>query len=160
VPVIAVTGHMNLSPESASVVRQAIVDLLAKCYDRDLTGITCLARGADSIFAEAVLHQGGRLVVILPSSTYRATKVKPDYAQLFDSLIGHAAQIRTLPFSEANRDAYDAANQLMLDSCDELFAVWDGLRGVDRGSTASVVAEARRRGIPVHVIWPDGATRQ
>jgi hypothetical protein len=84
VPRIAITGHLNLSPQSVPIVRRAVAELLAR-HDADgLTGISCLARGADSLFAEAV---------------------------------------------------------------------------PDRGSTSSAVADARSGGIPVHVIWPDGAVR-
>jgi hypothetical protein len=160
VPRIAVTGHLNLSPESVPLVRRAIDDLLASRAEGGLTGISCLARGADSVFAEAVLEHGGRLEVIVPSADYRTSRVNAVHAPQFDALIRRAALVRTLPFGEAGRDAYEAANGVMLDSCDELFAVWDGLPGADKGSTASVVAEARRRRIPVHVIWPDGVARR
>ena len=159
-PRIAVTGHLNLSPESVPLVRRAIVDLLVAHASGGLTGISCLARGADSVFAEAVLEQGGTLEVILPSADYRVSMVKPDHAAQFDSLISRAALVRVLPFQQADRDAYEAANGMMLDSCDELFAVWDGLPGTAKGGTASVVAEARRRRIRLHIIWPPGATRR
>ena len=47
----------------------------------------------------------------------------------------------------------------MLAKADRLFAVWDGQPARGYGGTADVVAEARARGIPVTVIWPEGATR-
>jgi hypothetical protein len=31
---------------------------------------------------------------------------------------------------------------------------------MDKGSTASVVKAARERGLPVDVIWPNGAARE
>jgi hypothetical protein len=65
-----------------------------------------------------------------------------------------------MPFAEANRDAYEAANEALLTACDRLFAVWDGQGGVDKGSTVSVVLAARSRGIPVSVIWPNGVARE
>lgn len=160
VPRIAVTGHTDLSPATVPLVRQAIARQLADHAAHDLVGITCLARGADRVFAEAVLDHGGRLEVVLPSADYRARKVKAEDATHFNSLLSRAALVHTLPFGEANRDAYEAANEMMLDSCDELLAVWDGGPGVDTGSTASAVAAARRRGLPVHVIWPEGAARR
>jgi hypothetical protein len=52
-----------------------------------------------------------------------------------------------------------AASMLMIDTADELIAVWDGQPARGYGGTADVVAYARRRGKPVHVIWPDGAER-
>ncbi len=42
---------------------------------------------------------------------------------------------------------------------DELWALWDGKPARAYGGTADVVAYARDRGVPVRVIWPDGARR-
>ena len=47
----------------------------------------------------------------------------------------------------------------MLDQAERTFAVWDGKPARGYGGTADVVAEARDRGTPVTVIWPEGATR-
>lgn len=158
-PRIAVTGHMNLTPDSEPLVYGAIKQALASYAGDELVGVSCIARGADSIFAQAVLDLGGRLEVVLPCANYREQKVKPDHAPVFDALSSRAAKVFALPFQEANRQAYEAANEVLLSAGDLLFAVWDGQDGVDKGSTASVVKLARERGIPVQVIWPEGASR-
>jgi hypothetical protein len=150
---------MNLAPASVPLVYKAIADALAPHAGDELTGISCIARGADSIFAQAVLDLGGKLEVVLPSTNYREQKVKSDHAPQFDDLMRRAAKVHVLPFDQANRDAYEAANETLLASSDRLFAVWDGQGGVDKGSTASVVVEARERGLPVEIIWPEGAAR-
>ena len=150
---------MNVTAASVSLIYDAITEALARNSKDELIGISCIARGADSIFAQAVLDSGGALEVVLPSTNYRERKVKPDHAPQFDELIRQAATVCVMPFDEANRVAYEAANEALLSTCDRLFAVWDGQAGVDKGSTASVVTEARERGIPVDVIWPDGAAR-
>lgn len=156
---IAVTGHMNITGETASLVRDAIRKHLEQ-LDEEIIGISCIARGADSVFAKAVLDVGGSLEVILPSSDYREAKVKPDHAPLFDELIAKADVVRALPYQTANRDAYVAANNLMLEEADELVAVWDGQPSPDRGGTAGTVADAKDRGLAVTVIWPRGAVRE
>lgn len=159
-PRIAVTGHMNLTSASAPLVYDAIrAELAAFACGPTLIGISCIARGADSIFARAVLDSGGQLEVVLPSNNYRQQKVKPDHIKEFDGLIERAVRVHVLPFDFANRDAYKAANETLLEMCERLFAVWDGERAIDKGSTASVVHEAQSREIPVHRIWPDGAAR-
>lgn len=154
---VAVTGHMNITADTTPLVATAIRDHLTQIPD--LVGISCIARGADSLFAQAVLDVGGTLEVILPSTDYREVKVKPDHAPLFDELLGKATTINTMPFPTADRYAYEAANNAMLDSADELVAVWDGQPSPDRGGTAGAVADARDRGLPVTVIWPSGAAR-
>jgi hypothetical protein len=150
---------MNLTPASVPLVYQAITDALTPVAGDELTGVSCIARGADSIFAQAILDLGGQLEVVLPSANYREQKVKPDHAPQFDDLMRRAAKVHILPFDEANRDAYEAANETLLTSADRLLAVWDGQGGVDKGSTASVVVEAKERGLPVEIIWPEGAAR-
>src|SRR3954451_978698 len=115
---------MNLTPASVPLVYKAIAEALAPYAGDELTGVSCIARGADSIFAQAVLDLDGRLEVVLPAASYRQTKVKPDHAPQFDALIGRATSVRVMPFDEANRTAYEAANECLITSCDTLFAVW------------------------------------
>src|SRR6266545_2422608 len=90
----------------------------------------------------------------------RITRNAGDHAQQFDELLRRAHVTRVMPFAHANREAYEAANETVLSSCDQLVAVWDGQSPADKGGTAAVVAEARDRGLPVEIIWPDGARRE
>lgn len=156
---IAVTGHMNLTAGSVGLIREVITDALKRYASDELVGISCIARGADSVFAQAVLDLGGELEVVLPAAGYREEKVKPDHAAQFDELIRRAKMVRVMPFEKSNRVAYEAANEVLVSTCDTLFAVWDGQGGPDTGGTASVVEYARSRSVPVVVIWPDGASR-
>jgi hypothetical protein len=156
---IGITGHINLSEQAVPLVTDAVRDHLRTFDGTSLVGISCLARGSDSVFAEVVLDLGGQLEVVLPSADYRESKVEPDHAPQFDRLLAKASAVKTMPFDTANRDAYAAANEAMLASVDQLVAVWDGQPSPDKGGTAGAVAEATARGIAVQVIWPDGASR-
>jgi hypothetical protein len=156
---IGITGHMNLSRDSASLVAEALRDVLQDCNEREVVGISCLAQGSDQIFARVVLECGGAVEVILPAADYRDRKVKPDDLAEFDDLISRARVVRTLPFEKSNKDAYMAASEEVLSSVDSLIAVWDGNPSGGYSGTADVVAAARGRGIPVTVVWPDGAGR-
>lgn len=157
---LAVTGHMDLTDESVPLVRAELRGLLAE-YSDDLTGVSCIAAGSDTLFAEEVTAAGGRLVVVIPSQDYRATKVKPDHAPVFDHLAEAAAEVLTLPNETANRSAYEAANAELLKRADRLAAVWDGTPPSGKsGGTADTVEAARAAGLPVDVVWPDGAARK
>ncbi|MEU5850002.1 hypothetical protein [Saccharopolyspora shandongensis] len=158
-PRIGITGHSNLTAASAPRVREALVAELSP-YREGLTGVTCLARGADQIFARAVLDVGGAFEVVLPAADYRDRKVKPDNAAEFDELIGTASKVHTMPFEESSRDSYMAASEHVLSSVDAMLAVWDGRPSGGYGGTGAVVQAARERGIPVTVVWPDGAERE
>ncbi|MEU1525974.1 hypothetical protein ABZ413_27640 [Nocardia rhamnosiphila] len=147
---------MNITEETAVLVREEIARRLAEFPD--LVGVSCIARGADSVFAQAVLDGDGRLEVVLPSLNYREAKVKPGHAPVFDELIARASEVRVMDFEDAGREAYEAANEALLRSADRLVAVWDG-EGGEAGGTGSVVKLARERGVAVDMVWPEGAAR-
>ncbi|GHD92932.1 hypothetical protein [Streptomyces naganishii] len=158
---IAVTGHIDLTAKTSALVRTALDELLRRyAADGELVGISCLARGADSLFAEAVLAAGGRLAVVVPSRDYRRARVRSDHAPVFDRLVEAAHDVVVLPIESAGRQAYEAANSILVERADRLVAVWDGTPPTGRGGgTADTVLEARAAGVPVDVVWPDGAER-
>ncbi|MGW5231894.1 hypothetical protein ACWEQU_06265 [Streptomyces nodosus] len=157
---IAVTGHMDLTDASVPLVREALRETL-KLYAVDLTGVSCIAKGSDSLFADVVLELGGRLVAVIPSKDYRQNKVKPDHEATFDRLITAAADVVVLEHETASRSAYEDANRTLLTQADRLLAVWNGEPPSGKGGgTADTVLEARDAGMPVDVVWPDGAARQ
>src|SRR5215470_9264031 len=127
---IAFTGHRGLPTATASLVDAAIrAELSGRAAS--VTGLSCLADGADQVFARAVLDLGGRIEAVVPAARYRRglpARARPE----FDLLLARAG---------------------------ELWAVWDGKPARGYGGTADVVAHARDRGLPVLVIWPDGAHR-
>jgi hypothetical protein len=65
------------------VVREALHELLVES-ERPFVGVTCLACGADQLFAHAVLDVGGAVEVVLPAADYRERKVKPANTAEFD----------------------------------------------------------------------------
>ena len=150
---------MNLTPETTTLIREAIHDMLAAREEAsDLVGISCVAAGADQIFAQVVLEMGGQLEVVLPSADYRESKVRPDNLATFDDLLTRATHVRKMPYPHANKQAYEASNRTLLTSADRLLAVWDG-EPSDGAGTADVVEHARSLGLPVDVVWPTGAQR-
>jgi hypothetical protein len=158
-PRIGITGHCKVSPETLDLVRRALRDALSAYPGRDLTGLTCLAEGADQTFAQVVLDLGGQVEVILPAPDYREDVVSLDNRALFDALLLRAAAVRTLPFEKPGREAYMAASEEVVKSSERLLAVWDGQPADGLGGTADVVARARELGVAVEVIWPEGASR-
>lgn len=157
----AVTGHMDLTDKSVGLVRAALREVFARHAEGDLVGISCIAAGSDSIFAEELLAVGGRLVVVLPSQDYRRAKVKPQHAETFDRLVEAAAEVVVMPHETANRQAYESANGELLRRSDRLVAVWDGTPPSGKGGgTADTVEQARAEGLAVDVVWPEGAARR
>ena len=154
---IAITGHRGLPAATEQLVDQAIRDQLAHT-GQDITGVSNLADGADQLFAQAVLDAGGQLEVIIPAALYRDGLPESAHAS-YDRLLSKASSVHRLDRVESTAEAHMEASNVMLDTADRLFAVWDGEAARAYGGTADVVAEARKRGIPVTIIWPEGASR-
>ncbi|MFJ6729786.1 hypothetical protein ACIQPQ_33300 [Streptomyces sp. NPDC091281] len=160
---VAVTGHTDLAQASVPLVRAALYEALERLApEGGVRGLSCLADGADSLFAEAVLAAGGRLTAVVPARDYRRVKVRPAHAARFDRLLAAADEVVVLDRDTADRAAYEAANAVLLARADLLLAVWDGRPGTPGrpGGTADAVAAARAAGVPVEVLWPVGAARR
>jgi hypothetical protein len=154
---IGITGHRGLPPETTNLVTTAIRDVL-KELPVDVVGVTMLADGPDSMFAEEVLDQGGQLEVVVPAERYR-DGLPPEHRATYDRLLGQAARVDRLRYRESTEEAHMAGSEVMLDRIDRLLAVWDGKPARGVGGTADVVRAAENLAIPVMVIWPEGSSR-
>jgi hypothetical protein len=157
-PKIGVTGHVHLARGTSALVYRGILDTLRPYAHEGLHGVTCLASGADQLFARAVAALHGTFDVVLPAADYRR-KVDADDRPAFDALLACAESVSRLPFLRSGPEAYLAASEEMLSRVEQVVAVWDGRPSTRRGGTAHVVDLARRRGLPVTVVWPTGAHR-
>lgn len=153
---VAISGHRGLPTATERLVDAEIRERLAG-YD-ELVGLSCLADGADTIFARAVLDAGGRLEVIVPAAQYREG-LPAEHWPTYDALLAQAVRVRQLDHVESTEQAHMDASAAMLDDADELLAVWDGKPARGYGGTADVVEFARSRGVTVTVAWPDEASR-
>jgi hypothetical protein len=154
---IAISGHRGLPGPTVRLVDRALRAALTGRAP-GMTGLSCLADGADQVFARAVTDLGGTLEVVVPAAGYRAGLPAHSHPG-YDALLAQAAAVRRLPFTESTPESHMAASKLMVDQADELYAVWDGEPARAYGGTADVVTYARQHGTPVRVIWPDGAQR-
>lgn len=155
---VGITGHRGLTPEIEAHVDREIRDFLAQLSNSDLVGISCIADGADTLFAEAVLDLGGQLIVVVPAQAYR-DGLPEKHHPVYDHLYSRAEKIHQLPYQESDSQAHMHASRLLVDQSDQVVAVWDGQPGRGPGGTADVVEYARSHGHLVRIIWPDGVIR-
>jgi len=156
---LAVTGHRGLSEKTTALVDAALrIEISKRAADGSLVGLSCIADGADALFARAILDYGGALHVVVPARQYRDGLPEEHHAT-YDGFIAEAAEIIRLDHVESDSDAHMDASLRMLADADELLAVWDGQPARGQGGTADVVDAARDRSIPVTVVWPTGAAR-
>jgi hypothetical protein len=161
---IGITGHTDLGRETVRLVDAALGEHLTRLRkdsaepSRPLVGVSCLAPGADCVFADVVLRLGGTLEVILPWPDYPGTQTSAQHTAVLGELVQQAASVRDAG-RQTGRRAFAAANDLMLDSVDQLVAVWNGVSCSGIGGTAHALSTARARRMPVAVIWPEGSRR-
>lgn len=144
--------------------------LFAEDIAPELTLVSSLADGADTIAAKAALALGYALDAPLPfaqpdyEKDFSAVAVDehtPAPLQEFRALVKKARSVLPLPGqrrSAADTDgqgalrqnrAYEAVGFTVLSQADILLAVWDGKPPRGRGGTAQMVAEAVRQRIPI-----------
>ncbi|MFF5293026.1 hypothetical protein [Paractinoplanes globisporus] len=155
---IAISGHRDLSTAVENLVDHAIRDELSRFDPSELVGLSCLADGADQIFARAVVDLGGKLEIFVPASHYRES-LPSQALDEYDELMSYAVKVHNLDHVDSTSESHMEASVQMLQHADLLFAVWDGLPARGFGGTADVVAHAEAIGVMVTVIWPDGAVR-
>jgi hypothetical protein len=156
---LGITGHQSIPEAARGFVSHALEkEIKGESHGRVLWGVTSLAIGADQLFADLVLRSGGKLHVIIPSARYESTFDSRGLSR-YQALLGAAAEVERLESEEPTDESFLAAGMRVVELCDTLLAVWDGLPSHGLGGTADVVKYAASSGRPVRVIWPTGVER-
>ena len=141
--IIGVTGHQKrkgLDWNWVNVTLRADLAALGK-VDRALSS---LAAGADQRFAAVALELNIPVTAVLPMSGYERFLRGRDLAR-YRTLLPRCDQI-VLDGGGRPNEAFFAAGRDIVDHCDVLFAVWDGLPAGAMGGTGDVVEYARQSG--------------
>ena len=170
---VGVTGKRSLTSPKAETLRPRIATALAAIHltleeevasaagaysgERPIMrAVSPLAEGADRLFAEEAVQLGYELQVPLPFERGEYKKDFGDEAscRAFDALLAKAAAVFDLqgevgPDGQHLPAAYEELGRVVLDHCDVLVAIWDGLPAAGKGGTAHVIGMARERHIPV-----------
>ena len=153
---VGITGHQHLDDPTAWVwVADAIRSELA-ILTPPLVAITSLAIGADQLFAELILEQGGSIHAVLPYREIERSFLPEDLPRF--RKLASQAELEILNTPGTDQDAYLAAGLRVVDLSDLVIAVWNGLPAVGKGGTADVVDYALRKGIRLLHIEPVGRT--
>jgi hypothetical protein len=147
-----------LDDQTAKRVRALLAETVTACAPGELVGVSCLADGPDSWFAETVLDHGGRIEAVIPATAYRDS-LPTWHHPVYDRPLHRAADIHETGLTASDSHAHMAGSEILVGLVDELIAVWDGEPARGYGGTADVVAYAKRQGIPVRIVWPEGAAR-
>jgi hypothetical protein len=142
---IGITGHQDLV---SSDIEKWVADEIETAVDElvPTMGISCLAAGADQIFANILVEKAIPLIAVIPSTDYSSTFTKLEDLEAFDRLNSLAERRICLDFSESCERAFLEAGQCVVDMSDLLIAVWNGRKSGGLGGTADIVAYAKTCG--------------
>ncbi|MFD0265320.1 hypothetical protein ACFVGY_01805 [Streptomyces sp. NPDC127106] len=155
---IAAVGHADLPRDTLELVESEVAVRLER-WAGDATAVVRAGAGLPVVFGRAVRAAGRRLVVLLPTDgTAPAPLPERDRAAAGELLV-LADRAHLWHFDPADRDACIGADERLIRTSSRLVAVWDGSPSDGRDATAHLVAYARSRGVPVDVVWPEGARR-
>lgn len=109
-----------------------------------LIGVTSLAIGADSIFAESVLQHKGSIEAVIPFPEYELT-FDIDDRDRYRRLLKAASRVMLLQKKRSDEESYLEAGKMVVDLTEMLLAVWDGKPARGLGGTGDIVEYAVRK---------------
>ncbi len=150
---VGFTGHRRLTDPAASAraLRRAFDDLASHTGAR-LVGVSSIASGADTLFAEELARRDSPWLLLLPFAleTFR-NDFEPDEWARVEAVLPRALSTQIEPRTEHRDDAYLACGHRTVDESDVLIALWNGDPAAGVGGTGDVVAYARAQQKPL--LW-------
>lgn len=151
---IGITGHRDYiqSDRASMAIDEALSVIVAQYGETPLQLLSPLAEGADRhVVWRALASYSIQLIVPLPLEleAYLLDFNTPSSKAEFITLLEQADEVIQLPAAGSRDECYLAAGMYLLDRCDVLLALWDGSPARGMGGTAQIVAEARKRELPI-----------
>jgi hypothetical protein len=155
---IAITGHrqINISDVLINSINSTLEDLLDQFIESDIYLLSPLAEGSDQLVAKlAMQFPGVKLIVPLPLSVdeYLEDFSSDDSKQQFLELLKIANKIIPLTPVKNHQMAYHNLGEYLVNECDSLLAIWNGIYTNKIGGSGEVVRMAVTTKKPVFWIY-------
>jgi hypothetical protein len=162
---IAVTGHRFLSDnnELSNAIRAVLDRIIQEHSNTEITLFSALAEGSDQLVAEIALsYQRIRLIVPLPLSEedYLMGFVSDIGRKSFHELVQSAEKVYTLPEHVDHPTAYEYLGNYLLDHCEAMLAIWNGIYTLKRGGTGELVKKALKMEKLIYWIYADNGNEE
>lgn len=155
--VVGFTGHRILADPAGTA--QAIANVLAELEQEaagEWIGLSSVAAGADQLFVAAALERSFGWEALLPLPLVDFERDFPaDEWPAVKALVQRAEHLAVVSEPGSREEAYLTGGFEIVNNCDVLLAVWDGLSARGKGGTADIVSYARAMGRPIVIINPD-----
>lgn len=140
---VGISGHQRLQkPDAWDWVTREMRNCLA-AQPTPLIGISSLATGADTIFAELVLELNGSLEVVVPFPGYEQKFLTEDDRKKYRRLLAAASKVEVLQRQANEELAYYIAGQTVVDISELMIVVWDGKPAAGLGGTGDIAQYAQ-----------------
>lgn len=138
---VGITGHRNLGTKPEESWTSTALRLAVTEYEVT-RGITCLAGGADQLFAEILLERRIPYIAVVPSANYEKSFESHSQSIRYETLLRCAQRSIFLPYPNPSTTAFLDAGKRVVDLSDLIFAVWNGNQANGLGGTADIVEYA------------------
>jgi hypothetical protein len=157
---IAVIGHRFISVnEKLSYSIRSVLDwMIHEHANIEIQLFSALAEGSDQLVAQIALsYPGIKLVVPLPlaEEQYLQEFASDIGRKSFNELTQSADKMFMLPAQVDRPTAYEYLGNYLLDHCDVLIAIWNGVYSLKKGGTGEVVKKALQMGKLIYWIYTD-----
>jgi hypothetical protein len=138
--IAGITGHREL--ENIDWIRTTMQEIIKEMKIN--YGITCLATGADELFAETLRQKNISYSAVIPCRNYETTF---ETTALKDFLFSknNASKLIELKNNQPSEKAFNEAGKTVVDNSEILIAVWNGEEAKGLGGTADIVEYAKSK---------------
>jgi hypothetical protein len=138
---VGITGHQNLTAAETNWLKEELIIEIKRMKIEE--AYSCLAIGADQLFASVILANNIPLVAVTPCKKYEKT-FDDKHIELYKTLVRQATNKILLDFEYPSEEAFYEAGKTVVNKSDVVFAFWNNLPSKGLGGTADIVSIAEK----------------
>jgi hypothetical protein len=139
-----ITGHQEIGGET--IIEWVKLQIMNEFKSNNIElGYSCIAKGADQLFARILFEKRIDLVAVVPCKKYETTFTEDKALNEFLFLKNYASKEIDLNYDEPSEQAFFEGGKTVVNYSDILFAVWNGLPAKGLGGTGDVVNYAKEK---------------
>jgi hypothetical protein len=117
-------------------------------------GWTCLAAGADQLFAERIIAHGHVHIAVVPFDGYEHVFASSDARSKYERLLSQSRVVELKLNNLPHQEAFLRSGQYVVNSVERMIFIWDGEEAIGRGGTGDIVSYATARKKSVAILNP------
>lgn len=159
---IGITGKRDITSDMLvrEKIKERISAILRKEKANSFVAYSAMAKGADTIFADVASNDFKQsLKIVLPFDSKEYEKDFSDaqdisiYRNWIDKIGITETITKATPNNQDQRnEAYFSVGKFIVDTCDYMIVVWDGLKPKGKGGTAEILGYAMKQNKNVEIV--------